>query len=92
MFKPLLQGIIITLGFAVVGPAVGQAPPSKLPPTTKQQCFNGGWQFFVSEQNSPVFKNQGDCVSFVATKEKNQPALGTFGSPPPPPPPPPPGS
>jgi hypothetical protein len=37
-------------------------------PTTKDQCTNGGWRSFG------VFKNQGDCVSFVATKGKNQPA------------------
>jgi hypothetical protein len=31
-------------------------------PTTKEQCRRGGWKTFG------VFKNQGDCVSFVATK------------------------
>ncbi len=36
-------------------------------PTSKEQCKNGGWQ------NFPQFKNQGDCVSFVATNGKNQP-------------------
>jgi hypothetical protein len=36
-------------------------------PTTKDQCKNGGWRAYG------VFKNQGDCVSFVATKGKNQP-------------------
>jgi hypothetical protein len=35
------------------------------PPSSKQQCKNGGWRSFG------VFKNQGDCVSFVATKGKN---------------------
>ena len=37
-------------------------------PTTKKQCKKGGWRSFG------VFKNQGDCVSFVATKGKNPPA------------------
>ena len=37
-------------------------------PTTKPKCKNGGWKTFG------VFKNQGDCVSFVATKGKNPPA------------------
>jgi hypothetical protein len=37
-------------------------------PTSTSQCKNGGWQ------NFGVFKNQGDCVSFVATGGKNQPA------------------
>jgi hypothetical protein len=30
-------------------------------PTSKQQCRNGGWQSF------PRFRNQGNCVSVVAT-------------------------
>jgi hypothetical protein len=34
---------------------------------TAQACKNGGWQNFTS----PAFKNQGDCVSFFATGEKN---------------------
>jgi hypothetical protein len=33
----------------------------------KDKCKNGGWQDFTS----PAFKNQGDCVSFFATGEKN---------------------
>ena len=37
-------------------------------PTSKNQCTNGGWR------NFPRFKNQGDCVSYVATKGKNPPA------------------
>ena len=37
-------------------------------PTSKDQCKNGGWR------NYGVFKNQGDCISFVATGGKNPPA------------------
>ncbi len=37
-------------------------------PTAKQQCMNGGWKAFSG------FKNQGDCVSYVATGGRNQPA------------------
>jgi len=37
-------------------------------PTATQQCKNGGWLTFG------VFKNQGDCVSYVATGGKNPPA------------------
>jgi hypothetical protein len=37
------------------------------PPTSKDQCKNGGWQDF----DNPTFKNQGDCVSYVATKGKH---------------------
>lgn len=34
-------------------------------PTDKQSCKKGGWMTF----NSPVFKNQGDCVSFIQSNE-----------------------
>jgi hypothetical protein len=37
-------------------------------PTLAGQCKNSGWRTFG------VFNNQGDCVSFVATGGKNQPA------------------
>ena len=33
-------------------------------PTTTAQCMNGGWRNFTN----PTFKNQGDCVSFVASQ------------------------
>jgi hypothetical protein len=36
-------------------------------PTIKDQCKNGGWRTYG------VFRNQGDCVSFVATGGKNPP-------------------
>ena len=39
-------------------------------PETKAQCKNGGWQSYG------VFKNQGDCVSWVATNGRNPPAGG----------------
>jgi glucuronoarabinoxylan endo-1,4-beta-xylanase len=39
-------------------------------PTSKDQCKNGGWKNFTN----PAFKNQGDCVSFVATGGKNLPS------------------
>lgn len=37
-------------------------------PTSKGQCKKGGWRMF------PQFRNQGDCVSYVATGGKNPPA------------------
>jgi hypothetical protein len=37
-------------------------------PTTKDQCKKGGWRNFGTS-----FRNQGDCVSFVATNGKNEP-------------------
>jgi hypothetical protein len=39
-------------------------------PTTTEECKNGGWRDFG------VFKNQGDCVSFVATGGRNSPGGG----------------
>ena len=39
-------------------------------PTSKSDCTNGGWQTAVDNNGKP-FKNQGDCVSYVATKGKN---------------------
>jgi hypothetical protein len=41
----------------------------KVLPTNIDQCKKGSWQSFG------VFKNQGDCVSFVATDGKNLPAV-----------------
>ena len=38
---------------------------------SKDACKNDGWKDFA------VFKNQGDCVSFVATEGKNQPSVTT---------------
>jgi hypothetical protein len=43
-------------GFLVDGVSLS----SFSPPTSKDQCKNGGWQTF-----SPMFKNQGECVSYV---------------------------
>src|SRR5207244_319499 len=37
-------------------------------PVSADQCRNGGWQLFG------YFRNQGDCVSFVATGARNGPA------------------
>jgi hypothetical protein len=37
-------------------------------PTSIAQCKNGGWKTYG------VFKNQGDCVSFVASGGKNPPS------------------
>jgi hypothetical protein len=39
-------------------------------PTSTEQCKKGGWEGFAEE-----FKNQGDCVSFVATGGKNPPGV-----------------
>src|SRR5215211_268563 len=41
------------------------SPPT---PTSKDQCRGGGWRNFGR------FKNQGDCISFVATGGRNPPS------------------
>ena len=38
--------------------------------TIKSQCMNNGWKSVIDTAGNS-FKNQGDCVSFVATKGKN---------------------
>jgi hypothetical protein len=61
-------GHIIT----VLGPFTGTIDESATlmtRPTSNDQCKNGGWKNFGT-----TFKNQGDCVSFVATGAKNPPS------------------
>jgi hypothetical protein len=59
------------LGFAVdftlVSGDIAVADNAPILPTSREQCQNGGWRSYG------VFKNQGDCVSFVATGGKNPP-------------------
>ncbi|MDX6582655.1 MAG: large repetitive protein [Solirubrobacterales bacterium] len=43
------------------------AAPLVGPPTDKDLCKKDGWMTF----NNPSFKNQGDCVSYVATGGKH---------------------
>jgi len=44
-------------------------------PVVKEDCKKGLWATFTNvNTGNGIFKNQGDCVSFVATKGKNQPA------------------
>lgn len=39
-------------------------------PVAASECKNGGWKT-LADNDGNGFKNQGDCVSFVATKGKN---------------------
>lgn len=52
------------------GDGVGTACDSQEVPLTKDDCKNGGYRNFNGRY---TFRNQGDCVSFVATRGKNQP-------------------
>lgn len=60
--------LLVASWLAAVGIAAADIiidPPPM--PQSPSDCKNGGWEVYG------VFKNQGDCVSFVATDEKNQP-------------------
>ena len=46
------------------------APPPPPTPASKADCRDGGWQQVTDDQGTP-FKNEGDCVSFVATGGRN---------------------
>ena len=49
-------------------------PPVDVEPTTEADCKDGGWKALVDAAGNH-FKNQGDCVSYVASKEKNPGAV-----------------
>jgi hypothetical protein len=61
-----VQGVADLSNITVNGQLQVPAGPG---PTSKDACKNGGWRNFTN----PAFKNQGDCVSFVATGGKNPP-------------------
>lgn len=61
----------VVLGLANVVPASAAIiidPEPPVLPTKTEQCKKGGW-----ENYNGLFKNQGDCVSYVATGGKNLP-------------------
>jgi hypothetical protein len=55
--------------WGVNGTVAMQITATQVLPTSKDQCVNSGWTTYGT-----TFKNQGDCVSFVATNGKNQPS------------------
>jgi hypothetical protein len=48
-------------------------------PTTTEDCKNNGWKNFENPDGSPMFKKQGDCVSYVAAHGKNEPGQNVPG-------------
>lgn len=56
----------LNFGFSVIAMA-SVIGPGEVPETTTQ-CKSGGWQTYDG-----LFKNQGDCVSFVVTDGQNAP-------------------
>jgi hypothetical protein len=57
---------IYTATVVYAGQTITQTLTVRCEPTTKDECKNGGWRDFGT------FKNQGDCVSFVATGGKQR--------------------
>jgi hypothetical protein len=62
-----VQGSADVSKITVNGTAEVPAPVVSAPPTTKSACKNGGWKSFTN----PSFKNQGQCVSYVAHHTKH---------------------
>ena len=80
VYRYLATGIPDVLGLELAGPPPVKCPPVGTPlavngpisiggftvidsppvPTDKMQCKNGGWKNF-----GPMFKDQGQCVTFV---------------------------
>ncbi len=58
-------------GFLIDNLSLLSGPVLVGPPTSKNECKNGGWENF----NNPSFKNQGACVSYVEkhSKDNNKP-------------------
>jgi len=60
--------------YAYVGPGNPDIPAMQFTTSISQdQCKNGGWQS-LTDANGTAFKNQGDCVSYVATGGRNSAA------------------
>lgn len=57
-----------------VGASAAITPPPLPLPTDTDQCKDGGWETFTGTYEEWLFKNQGDCVSFVSTDGRNEPA------------------
>lgn len=70
-FKATVPSTTLTFASQIVGafgPAIDNVVMTQWLPTSADQCKKDGWKDFG------VFKNQGDCVSFVSTGGSNPPA------------------
>jgi len=46
---------------------------------TTAECKKDGWKNFVNPDGSPMFKNQGDCASYLTTLGQNDPGQNVPG-------------
>jgi predicted extracellular nuclease len=58
----------VIVGLDLTGDDTPPEEPAPDQPETKDDCKNGGWQDF----DDPSFRNQGQCVAFVASDGKSQ--------------------
>jgi choice-of-anchor C domain-containing protein len=68
---PALDNVVVT--------ETAAPPPEPEPdpePSTKADCMDGGWMALVDAAGNH-FKNQGDCVSYVATDGRNAAVVTT---------------
>jgi len=63
----------VSMTAGAFGPAIDNVVVTEIVPT-KDDCKQGGWQSMIDNAGNS-FKNQGDCVSYFATKGKNLGAL-----------------
>ena len=72
--KRLLALSLLAAAFTFGGALIGQGHASADGggtggvPASKDDCKNNGWQNLVRDDKTTRFKNQGDCVSYIATK------------------------
>jgi hypothetical protein len=57
-------------GTTTTGTGATSAAACHSPTPTKGACKKGGWRLLTDASGTP-FKNQGDCVSYVATNGRN---------------------
>lgn len=69
-------GIVNIDNISINGNIVGQPAISASPSPiadSKDACKDAGYKVFQGQNGAGPFKNQGDCVSYFATKGKNKP-------------------
>lgn len=70
MKKIILASLSLGVLLAAGGASAAVNPP--LPGPT-YECKQDGWTLYLDSEGYSLFKNQGDCVSFVATDGTNLP-------------------